>query len=183
MPLGPAAYAPARPAHAKPVARPPALSRSRLLTVYSISLGVWLSGAIWVLAHHFMEQEGQFGPAPHPLEFWAIAAHGGFALATLWMLGLLWAIHIPVGWRSARRRWSGGFMFGTASVLVLSGYLLYYLGDPDLREVLAVVHWVIGLACPVAFVVHRFSRENARLNQTFENTGQRSEVTRRPLKL
>ena len=111
------------PAAAKPrvhapqiAARAPALSRSRQLTVYSISLGVWLTGAVWLLAHYFMEQEGAFGPSPHPLEFWSIAAHGAFALATLWMLGLLWAIHIPAGWRSLRRRWTGSLMFGVLSM-------------------------------------------------------------------
>ena len=76
------------------------LSRSRLLTVYGISLGIWASGAVWLLLHYFFEQEGQFGPAPHPLEFWSIAAHGAFGFATLWLLGLLWSVHIPAGWRT-----------------------------------------------------------------------------------
>jgi hypothetical protein len=151
-----------RRAHAPQVAaRAPALSRSRQLTVYSISLGVWLSGAVWLLAHYFMEREGTFGPSPHPLEFWSIAAHGAFALATLWMLGLLWAIHIPAGWRSLRRRWTGSLMFGVAAVLILTGYLLYYLGDADARPALAVLHWVVGLACPALFLMHRFARDRA----------------------
>jgi hypothetical protein len=105
-----------------------------------------------------MAQEGDFGPSPHPLEFWSLAAHGAFALATLWMLGLLWAIHIPAGWRSLRRRWSGSFMFGVAAVLVISGYLLYYLGNPDIIPVVAVLHWGVGLACPALFLLHRFAR-------------------------
>ena len=150
-------------ARAHPAApRAPALSRSRQLTVYSISLGVWLTGAVWLLAHYFMEQEGAYGPSPHPLEFWSIAAHGAFSLATLWMLGLLWAIHIPAGWRSLRRRWSGSLMFGTAGLLILTGYLLYYFGDADLRPAVAVLHWAVGLACPVLFVVHRFARDPGR---------------------
>ena len=104
----------------------------------------------------------EFGPLPHPLEFWSIAAHGAFGFASLWLFGLLWSVHIPAGWRSLRRRWSGSVMFGVTAFLVLSGYLLYYLGDPDLRAVLAVVHWAVGLGCPVLFVLHRFSRDTAR---------------------
>ena len=163
VPLGPTTYAPskARPA-AKPAARAPALSRSRLLTVYGISFGIWASGALWLLLHYFFEQEGQFGPAPHPLEFWSIAAHGAFAFATLWLLGLMWSVHIPAGWRSIRRRWSGSIMFGCAAFLVISGYLLYYLGDADMIPIVAVLHWAVGLACPALFVLHRFARDSAQ---------------------
>lgn len=160
--LGPAAFSPAksRPA-AKPFPRAPELSRSRTLTVYSISLGLWGTGAVWLLLHYFFVQEGPFGPGPHPLEFWSIAAHGAFAFASLWLIGLLWSVHIPAGWRSLRRRWSGSLMFGLAAFLILSGYLLYYFGDADLRPVLSVLHWGMGLACPALFLVHRFARDPA----------------------
>lgn len=164
VPLGRAPFpsAKARPVAAKPFARAPELSRYRLLTVYTISLGLWGSGAVWLLLHHFFVQEGAFGPNPHPLEFWSIAAHGAFGFASLWLIGLLWSVHIPAGWRSLRRRWSGSLMFGGAAFLILSGYLLYYLGDADLRPILSVLHWTIGLACPVLFIAHRFARDPAR---------------------
>ena len=159
-PLGPTAYAGRGPA--KVSARAPELSRSRIRIVYSISFGLWLSGAAWLLAHYFMVQEGEFGPLPHPLEFWSIAAHGAFGFASLWLFGLLWSVHIPAGWRSFRRRWSGGVMFGVSAFLVVSGYLLYYLGNAEVISVVAAIHWVVGLACPALFLLHRFSRENAR---------------------
>lgn len=152
----------AKPATVKPFARAPELSRSRQLTVYAISLGLWASGAIWLLLHYFFVEEGQFGPNPHPLEFWSIAAHGAFGFASIWLIGLLWNIHIPAGWRSLRRRWSGSLMFGASAFLILSGYLLYYFGDADLRPVLSALHWAVGLACPALFFAHRFARERAR---------------------
>jgi hypothetical protein len=142
-------------------ARAPALSRSRQLTVYSISLGVWFSGVIWLLAHYFMEQEGAFGPTPHPLEFWSIAAHGAFALATLWMLGLLWAIHIPAGWRE-----SSPPLVGKPDVR--------HCRPSDPHRIPPLLFWRrgpascycgaalgVGLACPLLFVVHRFARDPA----------------------
>jgi len=161
--LGPAAFSPAklRPA-TNPFPRAPELSRSRTLTVYSISLGLWGTGAVWLLLHYFFVQEGPFGPGPHPLEFWSIAVHGAFAFASLWLIGLLWSVHIPAGWRSLRRRWSGSLMFGLSAFLILSGYLLYYFGDADLRPLLSVLHWGMGLACPALFLVHRFARDPAR---------------------
>ena len=57
--------------------------------------GLWGTGAAWLLLHYFFVQEGPFGPGPHPLEFWSIAAHGAFAFASLWMIGLLWSVHVP----------------------------------------------------------------------------------------
>jgi hypothetical protein len=162
VPFGPAAYAPPRMAPARPLPRAPELSRSRVLTVYTIGLGLWLSGAVWLIAHYVLTYEGEFGPIPHPLEFWSLAAHGMFAFASLWLLGLLWSVHIPAGWRTLKRRWSGSVMLGVAAFLILSGFLLYYLGNREVISVVAALHWAVGLACPALFLLHRFSRDSAR---------------------
>jgi hypothetical protein len=162
VPLGPAAYAPQRPLPSRPMPRAPELSRSRILTVYTISFGLWFTGAAWLISHYALVYEGEFGPLPHPLEFWSIAAHGAFAFASLWLIGLLWSVHIPAGWRSLRRRWSGSVMFGVAAFLILSGYVLYYLGNAEVISVVGALHWAVGLACPALFLLHRFSRDSAR---------------------
>jgi hypothetical protein len=145
-----------------PLARPPKLSRSRRLTVYGIGFAVWFSGAVWVLLHYFYMREGPFGPAPHPMEFWSLGFHGAAAFASLWLFGLLWGIHVPIGWHGARRRWSGSAMFTVTAWLILSGYLLYYLGNQELMSTVAVLHWSVGLATPAPFFLHRFARERRR---------------------
>src|SRR5258705_2446598 len=124
----------------KPAPRAPELSRSRRLAVYIIGGGVWLTGAAWLLAHYLLAQNGPFGPNPHPLEFWSRASHGAFAFAFLWLIGVLWNVHIPAGWRSLRRRWSVGLTFGVAGCLVASGYLLYYLGSDAVISSVRVLH-------------------------------------------
>jgi hypothetical protein len=93
------------------------------------------------------------------MEFFSIAAHGAFGFASLWLLGLLWSVHIPAGWRSLRRRWSGSIMFGVAALLIVSGFLLYYL-SADMIPIVSMLHWGIGLACPALFLLHRFARES-----------------------
>jgi hypothetical protein len=143
-------------AHPLPI-RPPRLSRQRRILVYAIGLGVWASGAIWLVLHNFFMRETAFGPSPHPLEFWSRAAHGAFAFGALWLFGLLWAIHVPQAWRSLRRRWSGTLMFGLFLWLAVSGCLLYYAGDEWLLATATLLHWVVGLAAPVLFGVHRFA--------------------------
>jgi hypothetical protein len=141
--------------------RPPRLSRRRELVVYGIAGGVWLTGAVWLLLRYFFTSEGEFGRAPHPLEFWSLATHGAFAFLSLWLFGLLWGVHIPSGWRSHRRRWTGSLLFALFAWLSVSGYLLYYLGDERLRDAAILLHWVVGLPGPAAFLAHRFATDPA----------------------
>ena len=147
--------------HPLPI-RAPQLSRTRRIAVYAIAGGVWLTGALWVLLHYFFMSEGQFGRAPHPMESWSLAAHGALAFASLWLFGLLWGVHIPAGWRASRRRWTGGIIFAFAAWFVITGYLLYYIGDDDWRDVTILAHWIMGLAAPIPFLLHRFQREPKR---------------------
>lgn len=127
--------------------------------VYIIGGGVWLTGAVWLVAHYFLIVDGPFGPSPHPLEFWSRASHGAFSFASLWLLGLLWTVHIPAGWRSLRRRWTGSLTLGVSAWLVVSGYLLYYLGSDELISTITLLHWTVGLVSLVIFVLHRWARE------------------------
>jgi hypothetical protein len=53
-------------------------------------------------------------------------------------------------------------MFALFAWLVLSGYLLYYLGSEELLAATTIAHWTIGLAAPVPFVLHRFARPGAK---------------------
>lgn len=131
------------------------LGRPMRLSLYVVALGVWLSGGLWLLFHHFFVRQGEFGPETNPLESWYLKAHGAFAVAAIWMFGLLWGIHVAKMWPFSWRRWSGGVMAGVLAWLTLSGYLLYYVGDDKTRSVVSFLHWSIGLAAPVFFLWHR----------------------------
>ncbi len=134
------------------------LSRKRRITLYGVGLGLWATGALWVVFHYFLMRTTAFGPAPHPLEHWWLSLHGLFAFATLGMFGFLWGMHIVGGWESRRRRISGSLLFAALSALVLTGYLIYYPPTEESLPVIALLHWVLGLASIVPFVVHRFWR-------------------------
>jgi hypothetical protein len=139
---------------AKP-SSPAALPRARRWAVYFVGAGLWLSGALWLAFHYFLQIEGPFGTRPHPLESWWLPLHAGFGFASLWVLGLLWGVHVGRAWPTRLKRWSGSFMLGALGVLVASGYLLYYLGNDALRADTALLHWILGLACPTVFLLHR----------------------------
>lgn len=131
----------------------PRLSRRHERLVWAILGLTWLSGALWLLFRYGLQQAGEFGPLPHPLQGWWLRLHGAAAFAALWLFGLLWGLHIPRGWAQGRRRRSGGSVALAAGVLVLSGWLLYY-GSEDLRAFAAPLHWGLGLAALPLALLH-----------------------------
>ena len=134
----------------------PRLTRTRRTVVYGIAGGVWLTGAAWLVLHYFFQRQGEFGAEPNPFEWWSLAAHGLFAFASLWLFGLLWGAHFGAAWRSLRRRVSGVAMFVVFAWLIATGYFLYYVGSDQARSMIAIVHWAVGLAAPIPFILHRF---------------------------
>jgi len=132
------------------------LTRLRQGLVYAAGLGLWLSGAAWLLLHYFAVRQTEFGPAPHPFEHWSLAAHALFAFAAIWVFGMLWSAHVTGAWRTGRRRASGIATFAVMAVLIASGFLLYYVADDEARAAISLAHWIIGLALPIAFLWHRF---------------------------
>lgn len=147
-----------------------ALRRRRL--VYGVGTGLWLSGVLWLVFHYFMRREGEFGPMPNPLEHWWLVAHGLFAFMALWLFGLLWGQHIAGAWRTGRSRISGWFLFGVLAVLIASGYLLYYAGGDETRSIVSPIHWIVGLALPLPFLVHRFFKAIPQTSRAPEPDGE-----------
>jgi hypothetical protein len=126
--------------------------------VYTVSVGIWLSGLLWLIFHYFVVRNTAFGPAPHPLEHWWLIAHGAMAFASVWLMGYLWGTHVVKRWRLRRHRKTGGTLFATMILLIISGYLLYYIAGDDWRSITAIVHWAIGLAMPLALIAHWWIR-------------------------
>ncbi len=122
---------------------------------------LWISGIGWLVFHYFLQQVGEFGAMPHPLEAWCLCLHGAAAFASLWLISLLWAIHLVPGWKS-RRRPSGIVLSVFTAVLVLSGYLLYYAGGDRVHEIVALAHWLVGLVLAVPLLLHGLRGRRAR---------------------
>lgn len=126
--------------------------------IWTLSLsgaGLWLTGAIWLVLHYFFEIEGEYGTETNPLEPWMLKIHGLLLIPALLALGGLLVVHIPKGWRQKSQRSAGLILTAILIILILSGYLLYYAGDADLRQVSSLVHWLFGLFVPAAFIWHR----------------------------
>ncbi|MGH8122710.1 MAG: hypothetical protein ACREPT_08035 [Rudaea sp.] len=145
------------------------LSRRYRRAVYGTLAAAWLTGVLWLIFHYLLMRNGEFGVEPHPLEAWWLRLHGAAAFASLWLGGLVWALHVRAS--LARPQWCIGGMLLIAMFVVLgaSGYLLYYAGGDALRDAVRLVHWLIGVALIVPFLIHSLrarSARHARLEQT-----------------
>lgn len=129
------------------------LSRRREVLVYVVLGTLWASGAGWLIFHYFLHQASEFGELPHPLEAWWLRLHGAAAFAALWLLGLLWAVHLVPAW-NARRRSSGIVLSAITAMLAVSGYLIYYVGAESARAWIVLAHWLLGLAVIVPLLLH-----------------------------
>ena len=135
----------------------------RLRTLVNLTgIGVWTTGVAWLALHYLLVKRGEFGPEQSPIEPWALKAHGAFAFLALWVGGLLWGVHVVRGWDQRRRRWSGGVALGGLLLLIVSGYLLYYVGAEKARAATSIAHWGLGLALPLAYLVHRLAEHAQR---------------------
>jgi len=142
---------------------PSRLPRSRRVAIYTIGAGVWFTGVLWLLFHYVVVHRDPFGPTVSPLEPWWLALHGAFAFGAIWIFGVLWGVHIPAGWSGRKRHLSGGLLVCLFVWLIISGYLLYYVGDEQLRAATSLTHWLIGLVVPTGFLAHRLKRRQNSL--------------------
>ncbi|TXH04225.1 MAG: hypothetical protein E6R07_09830 [Nevskiaceae bacterium] len=158
------------------------LSRRRRITLTVIAGGTWLSGLLWLMFHYFLARPGDFGVTPHPLEPWWLRLHGAFAFAAIWLLGLMSGVHIVRGWSGRRHRLSGAMLVVSFGWLIVTGYLLYYVGNDNARAVLSPAHWVFGVAAPLAYIAHRYG--NRRRHAPLQHAGRRrrraEQATRSP---
>lgn len=121
---------------------------------YTVFALLWASGALWLLLHYFFGVEGDFGPAPHPLEKWALRLHGLAAMLALVALGSLTIQHMRLAWSRHKNRRTGLAMLGLSAWMAATGYALYYFSSDANAAWLPLLHWVPGLALPVALAFH-----------------------------
>ena len=144
-----------------PNTRSARLARWQIMLLTISGSILWLSGAAWLLLHYYGQVEGEFGPETNPLEPWFLRLHGLVLIPALLGFGGLFIVHIPKGWKDVSQRLAGVSLTVIFSVLILSGYMLYYVGDETVRDWTSISHWVIGLGSPLIFIWHYLGR-NAR---------------------
>ena len=137
------------------------LSPRHRLTLYLVSVVLLVSGAAWAWVD-WLDDAGQAGDALRQWKPWLLKVHGYAALGFVLLLGTLLPGHIRRAWNAHTNRTNGAFFLAAVSLLTLSGYTLYYLGDENWRNAMSQGHLWLGLAAPVLLFWHiRSGRNNA----------------------
>lgn len=140
---------------------PSTLSRRHVRWIVASGSVLWLSGTAWLILHYFGQRNGEFGSEPSAGEPWMMIVHGLAMMTALLAIGGLLVRHVPVGWQVSAQRNKGLVLLSALILLMVTGYLLYYVGGEQIRALASRVHWVLGLALPAAFVWHYLGRRRA----------------------
>ena len=124
------------------------------LAVYGVGLLCAFSGVLWLLLHHFVQVEGEFGPEPSPFQHPLLVLHGVVAAMLIWLFGLLWLTHVRRAWKRRRNWRSGGFMVLLLAWLAISGLGLYYLGSEQWRQYTGIAHCLAGIIATLWLPFH-----------------------------
>jgi hypothetical protein len=146
------------------------LSWWQLWLIMSSGAILWLSGAAWVLLHYFGEVQGEFGLETNPAQPWLLKLHGLVLIPAILVFGSLLVVHIPKGWNDKRQRVGGIIVTGIFTILIISGYMLYYVGSDALRDLSSTLHWIIGISLPASFLWHYSHRYSNRKPLRKKNT-------------
>ena len=106
-----------------------------------------LSGSVYLVGHEFQIQRSIFGS--HNI----LALHGVAAMLAMLALGSVLPFHLKAGLKSKRKWLSGLGQLGFLASLIITGALLYY-GPEGIRDTVVNLHWMIGLAFFVIFLLH-----------------------------
>jgi len=137
--------------------------------VYTATVVLVATGAVWVVLHYFFAVPGEYGPQVHPLEPWMLKVHGAAAMAGLIVYGSLLPLHVRRAWTIRRNIVLGIALIGLLLVLTITGYLLYYAGDEELRPLVSAAHWIPGLVVPILLAWHVISGKAAARVGTVAN--------------
>jgi len=142
------------------------LSQRHKLAFYSVLGVVFATGVIWAWLHYFVRTEDEFGASP--TKAWILTVHGLFAAISLLLIGSLLPLHVKYAWRAHRNRANGIFFISMVTILIGTGYGLYYVGNERLRSITSWTHLAVGLVLPFLLILHiwrgRLSRKTKRFH-------------------
>lgn len=136
------------------------LSPLQRRSLYSASVLLLVSGVVWAWLHR-LDESGAAGETLRYWKPWLLKVHGFAAVGFVLLLGTLLPNHVRRAWHARKNRGNGAFFLIATSLLVLSGYTLYYLGDETWRNAASQFHLWLGVASPVLLVIHILSGRRA----------------------
>lgn len=136
--------------------------------MYSLFTTSWLTGTVFFILNRWVLVEGDFGPEKHALQFPTLMVHGASAFLMMFMFGIAVASHVSVNWHLKAVRRLSIFLVFAMSFQMVSAYLLYYLANEEVRDIIAILHAIVGFTLPMLLTIHivhawRVRKRQARL--------------------
>lgn len=122
--------------------------------LYSFFFTSWCSGLTFFVLKTWFLQEGEYGLVKHAWQFPALQVHGAMAFLMMIGFGFVLGAHVPRSWKTKKKRRTGILLVAMPSLLVISGYLLYYIAEDTFREWLEYIHLAIGFLLPFILLLH-----------------------------
>lgn len=137
------------------------LGRHQRWLLYLSFVTLLLSGLVWAWLHR-LDEATTAGSSWRGWTPRLMTAHGGAAVGFVLLLGTLLPGHVRNSWRAGRNRSNGVFFLSAVSVLTITGYALYYLGNEIARALCSDIHFWLGAALPLLLGLHIRSGRFAR---------------------
>ncbi|NBV06790.1 MAG: hypothetical protein EBS06_06100 [Proteobacteria bacterium] len=127
------------------------LTSIQRIFLYLTTLILFLSGVVWLILNFFIDYDSEL----RFLNVWSLRLHGAAAYGLLIVFGMLISTHISFNWRVKKnRRKSGIILTVFLAILVVTGCLLYYLGDEAIRNYVSYIHWIGGIFFSTILLLH-----------------------------
>jgi len=127
--------------------------------LYGLYATAWCSGLSFFALKTWFVVEGEFGPVKHGWQFPALQLHGAAAFLMMITFGFLLGAHVQYCWNLGQQKKRGIVIITLSASLIVSAYLLYYIAQDDVREVVEYVHLAIGFSLPFALIAHVWKRK------------------------
>ncbi len=110
---------------------------------------LFFSGIVWLILE-FTNPE-----IFRDIRVYSLRLHGAASFGFLIVFGMVLSTHISFNWQVKKNRRISGIILTTIlTILILSGYLLYYLGGEEIRAFTSYLHWIGGIFCSLIFAIH-----------------------------
>jgi len=121
---------------------------------YLILCCSWVTGITFFIFNNFIIIQGEFGEEKHFLQYPVLKTHGIFAFAIMVTYGFFLGAHVRKSWKVKPQPVSGIIIMIMPILLIISGWLLYYIATDNSRQIVSLFHFSIGLLLPIALIIH-----------------------------
>lgn len=122
----------------------------------------WFSGTGFFILKMWFMVEGDYGPVKHPWQFPSLQIHGAAAFLMMITFGFMLGSHVPASWKVRPLRKLGIALVAMPTFLIITAYLLYYIAQDDIREIIGYAHLAVGVCLPGILVAHIVARKKRK---------------------